>query len=123
MSQYGFTAAQWAAGLAEMRTVLIEHAKRRAMVPYSTLVAQVQSVALEPHSSALAAMLGEISESEDAAGRGMLSVIVVHKHGDMEPGAGFYDLAERLGKQTSDRMAFWVDELHRVHAYWSGATR
>jgi hypothetical protein len=49
----------------------------------------------------------------------MLSVIVVHKHGDMEPGAGFYDLAERLGFNTKDRMNSWISELHKVHDNWS----
>ena len=37
-----------------------------------------------------------------AAGRGMLSVIVVHKQGDMQPGPGFFELAQRLGRDTSD---------------------
>jgi hypothetical protein len=35
-------------------------------------------------------MLGEISQEEDEAGHGMLSVIVVHKYGDMQPGPGFF---------------------------------
>ena len=34
-------------------------------------------------------MLGEIGTEENAAKRGILTVIVVHKSGDMEPGAGF----------------------------------
>jgi hypothetical protein len=46
-------------------------------------------------------MLGEIS-LEGAAGRGMLSVIVVHKDGDMQPGPGFFELAEELDRDTSD---------------------
>ncbi len=64
-------------------------------------------------------MLGEISEEEDKAGRGMLTVIVVHKHGDMEPGRGFFDLAKSLGHKWSDKTAFWVKEIKKVHAYWS----
>jgi len=35
-------------------------------------------------------------------GRGMLSVIVVHKEGDMQPGPGFFELAGELGRDTSD---------------------
>jgi len=49
----------------------------------------------------------------------MLSVIVVHKHGDMEPGAGFYDLANSLGFDVKDKMKFWISELHKVHGHWS----
>ncbi len=53
-------------------------------------------------------MLGEIAEEEDAAGRGLLTVLVVHKSGNMEPSVGFYELAEKLGRNTSDRMKLWV---------------
>ena len=44
-------------------------------------------------------MLGEISSAEDAAGRGMLTVVVVHKAGDMQPGPGFF----RAGKTTKSK--------------------
>ena len=64
-------------------------------------------------------MLGEISSEEDAAGRGMLTVIVVHKYGDMQPDPGFFDLAEKLCRYTSDILTCWVNELKGVHAYWS----
>jgi hypothetical protein len=47
------------------------------------------------------------------------SVIVVHKDGDMAPGQGFYELAESLGFDVSDREEFWIAELNRVFAYWS----
>ncbi len=49
----------------------------------------------------------------------MLSVVVVHKHGDMEPGPGFFELAKHLGRDTKDLLRFWIDELKKVHAYWS----
>ena len=35
-------------------------------------------------------MLGDISSAEDDAGRGLLTVVVVHKSGDMKPGPGFF---------------------------------
>jgi hypothetical protein len=63
-------------------------------------------------------MLGEISEDENAAGCGMLSVIVVHKYGDMQPGPGFFELARKLDRDTSNILECWVAELHRVHAAW-----
>ena len=49
----------------------------------------------------------------------MLSVIVVHKVGDMQPGQGFFQLAKRLGRDTSDKTTFWVKELRRVHGHWN----
>ena len=63
-------------------------------------------------------MLGEISGEENAAERGMLSVIVVHKSGDKQPGPGFFEFAEELGRDTSDILKCWVDELKKVYAYW-----
>ena len=49
----------------------------------------------------------------------MLSVIVVHKSGDMQPGPGFFELAKKLGRNTSDILQCWVSELKKVHAHWS----
>lgn len=89
------------------------------MMPYSDLVAEVSAIKFHPHDQGFHHMLGEISVEESAAGRGMLSVIVVHKHGDMQPGPGFFELAKSLGHKTNDILVFWVAELKTVHAYWS----
>jgi hypothetical protein len=120
MSTYGFTPDEWQTAKGEMRDVLVERAKVRGMIPYSELTQNVESIHLEPDSYALAAMLGEISADEDAAGRGMLSVIVVYKDGDMQPGPGFFELAEELGRDTSDILSCWISELKKVHRVWSG---
>jgi len=118
-TKYSYSISDWNNAKKEMRQILIERAKVRGMIPYSELVAKIKTISLEPESYALAAMLGEISSEEDAAGRGLLTVIVVHKYGDMQPGPGFFDLAEELGRDTSDILTCWVNELKRVHAYWS----
>jgi hypothetical protein len=65
-------------------------------------------------------MLGEISPEEDAAGHGMLTVIVVHKH-DQQPGQGFFELAEELGRDVSDRPQYWIQDWNRVRTYWRGS--
>ena len=119
-TNYGYCIDDWNAGKEEMRQAMIERARLRGMIPYSDLCHQVRAITLEPHSYALAAMLGEISADEDAAGRGMLTVIVVHKDGDMEPGPGFFELAKELGRDTSDILRCWVEELKTVHRVWSG---
>ena len=67
----------------------------------------------------MAEMLGEISLAEDKDGRGMLSALVVHKTGDMEPGQGFFHYAEVLGRDVSDRLTCWVREIHKVHDCWA----
>ena len=119
MSSYGFAPKEWAAAKSEAIAILAARAKVRGMIPYSDLAARIKSVRLEAHDQRLFHLLGEISEVEDAAGRGMLSVIVVHKAGDMQPGPGFFELAKQLGRDTSDILKCWVEELKKVHAYWS----
>jgi hypothetical protein len=118
--KYGYEQQEWDAAKAEVREALVERAKVRGMIPYSELVEKITTIELEPNSFALAAMLGEVSTEEDAADRGMLTVIVVHKVGDMQPGPGFFDLAKELGRDTSDILKCWVEELKRVHKVWSG---
>ncbi len=98
---------------------MIAKAKARGMITYSNLVRSIHRIKLEAHDVRLSHMLGEISSEEDRAGRGMLTVVVVHKVGDMEPGPGFYELANALGRDTSNLLRCWVDELHAVHAVWS----
>ena len=46
----------------------------------------------------------------------MLSVVVVHKTGDYQPGPGFLELAKRLGRDASDQLKFWTEEFERVQA-------
>ncbi|MGH7808310.1 MAG: hypothetical protein ACRENT_09480 [Thermodesulfobacteriota bacterium] len=118
-TRYGYKLSDWNRAKKEMRKILIERAKVRGMITYSELSEKITTIHLEPDSYALAAMLGEISTEEDGAGCGMLSVIVVHKYGDMQPGSGFFELAEDLGHDTTDILRCWVDELRKVHAYWS----
>lgn len=120
MTKCGYDQQEWETAKAEMREALVKRAKLRGMIPYSELVEKITTIELEPNSFALAAMLGEVSTEEDAADRGMLSVIVVHKEGDMQPGPGFFELAGKLGRDTSDILKCWVEELKKVHRVWSG---
>jgi hypothetical protein len=117
-TRYGYKIKDWDAAKQEMKDILTERARVRGMIPYSELAGRIEAVRMEPDSYALAHMLGEVPEEEDTAGRGMLSVIVVHKDGDMQPGPGFFQLAKRLGRDTSDILTCWVEELKRVHRHW-----
>jgi hypothetical protein len=89
------------------------------MITYSELSRKLRSITIPFDNPAMAVMLDEISTEEFKNGRGMLSVVVVQKHGDTEPGVGFFKLAESLGRKVGDKTAFWVAELHTVHGYWS----
>lgn len=114
MGPFGYSEAQWTAAKEEMRAVLIGRARDERTIPYSELTGKVHTIHFSPDDSALHHMLDEISREEDAAGRGMLSVIVVHKTGDSRPGQGFFKLGTKLGRDVSDREKCWIEEFRKV---------
>lgn len=93
---HGFPQSQWEAAKQEAKTVLVDCARRRQMIPYSEFASKIYAIKLDYHDPRLFHFLGEISAEEYRAGRGMLTALVVHKHGDMQPGPGFSELAREL---------------------------
>ncbi len=119
MEKYGYSIENWNYAKEEVKTILTDRARLRGMMPYSELVDQITSIQISAHDKRLFHLLGEVSTEEDVLGRGMLTVIVVHKNGDMQPGPGFFELAEQLGRDTSNILECWIAELNKVHATWS----
>jgi hypothetical protein len=117
--RFGYTMKQWEKFKAEARGILVEIASQRGMITYGDLAARMTTVHVEPHDMVLWEIIGDVARDEEEEGRHLLSVVVVHKHGDMEPGGGFYDLAKDFGRNVNDRTVCFVEELHRVHAVWS----
>ena len=69
----------------------------------------------------IGSILGELSEDEHRAGRPLISAVVVAS-GTAVPGGGFFELARRLGLlRAEDKDSFYIQELRRVHDYWSGS--
>ena len=120
VSTYGFSQAEWDSAKREARELMIERAKVQGMIPYSDLASKIKAVRLEAHDQVLFNLLAQISCEEDEAGRGLLSVIVIHKRGDMQPGPGFFELAKQRGRKVSDMLKCWVEEVRKVHTEWSG---
>src|SRR5450432_74499 len=106
--KFGFSQAQWAMGKKEMRDILAGIAAQRSTISYSKLSESLLSIRIGYHDPAMATILEHISRDEELNGRGMLSVLVVHKQGDIEPGNGFYELALTLGKDVSNHQEFWI---------------
>ena len=117
--KFGQTAHAWATFKAEARAYMSATAARRGMITYGDLAAQMTSVAVQAPDQMLWEIIGDVARDEGAAGRGLLSVVVVHKHGDMEPGKGFFELAKYFKRNTRDRTACFVAELKTVYQYWS----
>jgi hypothetical protein len=110
---------KWASAKSEIRSVLIDTAEKRSMIPYSELVGLVTSVNFKAFDQRLFAILGQLSVDEHEAGRPLLSVLVVHKTGDMQPGNGFFELAQALGRNTSDIDKAWIEEVRKVFQHWN----
>lgn len=110
--------SEWEPVKKEMVQVLQRLASQKSTICYSALSDEL-SVPIDPHGEEMRRMLGQVSEEEDACGRGMLSVIVVHKNGDLMPGDGFYECAAELGRDVSDHERLWISEINRVFADWA----
>ena len=119
INQYGFDFVAWEQAKAEARDVIVQRARQRARIPYSELVSHIGAITIAYNDPRLSYFLDEISSEEDEQGRGLLTVIVVHKQGDMQPGPGFFEMAQRRGRNTSDELRCWVEEFNRVHDYWA----
>jgi hypothetical protein len=117
--KYGFTKKEWEEAKEEIRKILIDRAKIEKTIYYSELASQINTIEIAPEEYALHEMLGEITIAEDNAGRGLLSALVIHKEGDGMPGQGFFDLAKKRGRDTSNKLKFWSEELKSVYYYWN----
>jgi len=115
---FGYPACDWSKAKQEARGALVEVAKEEIIIAYSDLVKEIRTIPLDARDIRLHTLLGQISEDEDAAGHGMLSVVVVHREGDRRPGDGFFTLAEELGYAVSDHNEFWIMMLTKVYAHW-----
>jgi hypothetical protein len=110
----------------ELRTRLIEVAMTEdGFLPYSQAarILHIEADRLD-HSRELAEALDEISTYEHEQGRPLLSALVVHQD-DLQPGGGFFKMAQRVGKQSpgEDDDAFYFSELRNVRDYWQGHVR
>ncbi|MCA9500577.1 MAG: hypothetical protein KC588_15395 [Nitrospira sp.] len=120
MAKYGFPEEAWDRAIDQAHAVLVQIARSEDLISYSNLCSRIPAIQLEPHSYAMREFLGEISTAEHHRGKGLLSVVVVYKHGDQHPGPGFFELARGLGYQVDDETQFWIDQLRVVYAVHRG---
>ena len=109
-STYGYDRQNWERAKSEAIRAIVGRARP---IFYSELTSGIRSIAFDPHDASFHHLLGQISVEEDAAGRGMLSALVVHKDDGM-PGPGFFDLARRLGRNVENKERCWADEARLV---------
>jgi len=123
LTTFGYSQASWTAAKEEAITILRRCARRKMAVHYSQLAHQIKAIQFEPHGAHFAHLLSEISAAEFEAGRGMLTAIVIHKDHDRMPGPSFYECAERLGLDISDKLKLWTEQVMKVQKVWDESGR
>jgi hypothetical protein len=114
-STFGYDPRVWEAAKQQATDALRLVAKSaRQTIAYSDLAKKIRAISFDPRDHSYHSLLGQISVEENAAGRGMLSVLVVHKSGDLKPGPGFFELASHLGRDVADLERCWVNEFRSV---------
>src|SRR5579872_5681904 len=103
---YGHNLALWEQAKQEAIRAILIHARTRPIF-YSELTTHIGSIAFDPHRFDFHELLYQISAEEDAAGRGLISALVVHKHDGM-PGQGFFDMAQTLGRDITNKEQCWT---------------
>ena len=95
---------------------LIDVARAGEIISYND-IGKIRN--LRGRSRELFQVLDYINRYEHQQGHPMLSAVVISTVKNL-PGMGFFKLARNLGVyQESSNLLFWVNELHRVHDFWS----
>jgi hypothetical protein len=110
---FGFKAEAWERAKLEAMCAIVRAGRTGNLISYSDLAKKISSVPLEPHSYAMDRLLDEISKEEDAAGRGILTALVVLKD-ERIPASGFWASAIDIGRDMRDQLTFWAEEAKRV---------
>jgi hypothetical protein len=119
MQTFGYPIQTWQAAKDQIKEVLVERARTQQTIAYSDLVQRINAIDLEAQDPRLDELLFQVAADESSQGRGMLSVLVVHKSGDFRPGRGFYKCAASLGLDASDEERLWGEQLHVVYSSWA----
>lgn len=109
----------------ELYDRLVEAARASETVTYGELAEMLHMDFGNPNDRRrVGVLLGEISRFEVAAGRPMLSSVVIHKN-DFQPGKGFFGLGQELGLVGAgeDEVAFAIRQLKGTWAEWATRER
>jgi hypothetical protein len=117
---FGHESERWDRAFAALRSELIDRAGSQTPMSYDDAYRLVRSIShfRDAGDITLWHLIGTISEDENARGAPALGALVVNS-GTRMPGRGFYDLQAKFGRSGADDVETWVEELKRVHNFWS----
>ena len=110
---FGVKAETWEKAKLEATCAIVRAGRRGDLIFYSDLAKQISIITIQPHSHEMDLLLDQISKEEDAAGRGILTALVVLRNEGI-PGSGFWASAADLGREIKDKVTFWAEEVKRV---------
>ena len=110
---FGFTPEAWERGKLEATCAIVRAGRKGEFITYSELANSVIRIRIEAHDFAMIRLLDEISKEENAAGRGILTALVVLKD-ERVPAEGFWASARDIGRVIGDKWVFWSKEVKRV---------
>jgi hypothetical protein len=111
---------QWQHSKSEARKEMLKLASSGESGTYTQL-ADALTTKYAPNGAPFAKLLSEISKQTYLREKVLLSAVIVHSD-DGLPGDGFFDLAEDLGEDCSDRTAFWKRAVADVFRHYAGAS-
>ncbi len=113
--RHGLEDDDWDSALGQVRAMLERVARDRVTLTYGEVSARVEGVDVPPNlTGRMAALLRAIQDEDHAAGRPLLSALVVNaKTG--EPGPGFYAGAAEQGYTVGDPTGFWRAQVAAVY--------
>lgn len=112
-TRYGFDTAEWQVLRERTREVLLHTAVERRTITYGDLAASISGGRISPRSAALAALLGEVCESEDAQSGTLTGSLVVRTDTGI-PGDGYFRHTGVFDAGTRERRDFWQAQVERV---------
>jgi hypothetical protein len=112
-----FSEANWDELKAEMRAILINQARQRATITYSSLAASMQTVHMHHRAPYFHKLLRDMDADEVRDGRPSLAALVVRKDTGI-PGSGFFTEAPFVAGEIFDPIAYWQRDFDIICDYW-----
>jgi hypothetical protein len=111
---YGFSRDALERGKLEAIYGIVRAGKNGKLITYTELSNSIKSIRIAPHDFAMIQLLDEISKEEDAAGRGILTALVVLKE-EQVPAEGFWASARDIGRVIGDK---WCSGRQKLSVLW-----
>ena len=121
--RWGLEAERWDEARESLKALLLDAASRRSTVTYGEAARVAFGGRFSARSGALMDLLGDLDTEEERTRGVMIASLVVRADTGI-PGDGYFAFArDSLGRDISDRKAFWRSEVEAVWAAYRAGDR